>query len=123
MPWGILVRTSGEGKSEEFVVGHDVEMTSLPKVLTAKYIVSNSRSKVLYLVSADFSALEKKAIGHHSPLTSCCKTAPTVTSEASAITHVGASGKGWTRRDPLASACLMSEKAVRAVSDHASMSD
>ena len=32
LPRGILVRMSGENKGEGFVVGHDVEVTSLKKI-------------------------------------------------------------------------------------------
>ena len=60
--------------------------------------MSNSRSKVLYLVSAGDNFLEKYESGVHCPLINCCRTAPTAISEASVLMLVGAFATGWFNR-------------------------
>ena len=92
--------------------------TKCRKCLMARYTASSSRSKALYFVSAGFSFLEKKEIGHHTSSINCCWTAPTAMSDASVAMHVGADG---LRSVALARASLLSSNAlvVSAVHDKA----
>ena len=61
------------------------------KYLIARCTASSLRSNVLYLVSVGDNFQEKWARGDQTEWIRCCKTAPTVLSEASVIRQVGAS--------------------------------